>query len=215
MIFALSGCKSNDEWAGTGPLVLTPSTKAYLDKYADHDAAVAVSYEGDRVSMWYCPVKGLGNCPMISVDPATIIDRCEEQAAKCGLYRYGEFVMWKGPVSVRGASVNQGTSRKSGSGLTELSRAQLCRISSSVQAGTAYWETQDSVQKYVIEAKSRDLTPKSCAMLLGLKLSNRISPTINDRDISKRLSKVKELLEKGLITPSEAERKRKDILNSL
>ena len=101
-LVALAGCKSPEELAGTGALVLSPNVKAFIDKYDGHDAAIAVSYQGDFAYIWGCPVAGAGNCEQLGVDAETVVRSCEERVSKCGLYRYGDFVLWRGSVDVGG-----------------------------------------------------------------------------------------------------------------
>ena len=81
------------------------------------------------------------------------------------------------------------------------------------------WDKNPSYASAVVDAKRRGFTPQKCVELLGRKITG--SPAVktpqrqDDDTIAKRLSKLKTLLDKGLLTPDEAAEKHKQILDSL
>lgn len=96
-----------------------------------------------------------------------------------------------------------------------LNDGNICRLALSANRETPNWDNKTNWREPVNEAKRRDLTPKSCAKLLGW---NTVSPEKKppeDGNVEKRLTKLKNLFEKGLITKDEYERKRGKILEAL
>jgi hypothetical protein len=103
---------------------------------------------------------------------------------------------------------------------------QLC--DRAIQARLPVWEAKTYWRIYANEAKSIGLTEQQCARITGRfseeqihRSASVISPPKNDTkadtnsDVEQQLLKVKDLMEKGLITPKEAAQKRKEILGRL
>ena len=65
---------------------------------------------------------------------------------------------------------------------------------------------------YVEEAKRRGIGAENCASSVPVVKTPQLNVS---GKIEERLTKLKELLDKGLLTPDEAAEKRKEILNSL
>ena len=65
---------------------------------------------------------------------------------------------------------------------------------------------------YVEEAKRRGIGAENCASFVPVVKTPQLNVS---GKIKERLTKLKELLDKGLLTPDEAAEKRKEILNSL
>lgn len=99
ILIILVGCKTVDEYAGTGPLVVTPKIKAFLDKHSwKMESAVAVAYNGRYAYSYSCP-QSLG-CQGDAFNPDFVIQTCEEKAPRCALYSHSGFIKWQGPVTV-------------------------------------------------------------------------------------------------------------------
>ncbi len=172
---SISGCKTDQDFAGSGPLILSPSVKKFLDgQLWKLEAVTAVAYNGNYAYAFACP-QGLG-CQSDSFNPEIVIGNCEKEAPRCALYSSGGFVLWKGPVSV------------SGSGKT-MSAKQACTMAIVIENGVVSWEDRNKYAKYVAQAKSNGMTPHECAVLTdqvaGLKSQQTTQPLIKpDSSIS-------------------------------
>lgn len=99
VLLALGGCVANKDW-GSGPLTMSPRTKANFDKYLDLMGPLyfAVSVDGQHSGWNYC--QGGINCGVGS--PYNAIAYCESasKGVPCKIYAQGRTVVWGGHVDV-------------------------------------------------------------------------------------------------------------------
>jgi hypothetical protein len=108
IITLLVGCKTTEQLAGSGSVIVSAQTKKSLDKHTANDGAVALAYNGRYWYSWTCPCKNC--CYQVGIDAQVVIDRCELKAPRCGIYSYNGFVLWKGDVRVKGQASTSGGS---------------------------------------------------------------------------------------------------------
>ncbi len=92
---------------------------------------------------------------------------------------------------------------------------EICKRALSNDRETPNWDNKTLWREYVNEAKQRDFTPQSCAKLLGWNTVSSEKKPPENGDVDKRLTKLKKLFEKGLITKDEYDKKRGEILEAL
>lgn len=108
IITLLAGCKTTEQLAGSGSVIVSAKTKTFIDEHTDKEGAVALAYDGSYAYAQTCPCKGC--CYQVGISGQTIIDRCELKAQRCGIYSYSGIVYWKGDVGVKGqASTSRGS----------------------------------------------------------------------------------------------------------
>ncbi len=91
----------------------------------------------------------------------------------------------------------------------------ICKLALSTKDGTPRWENQAAYRDYVTQAKSLGLTPGNCADLLGLESVQTAKELPEEGSLEQRLTKLKNLHDKGLITKEQYDRKRGEILEAL
>jgi hypothetical protein len=99
LFFLLTGCKTAQEFAGSGDLVLHPQVKEFVDKITKSEGMVAVAYNGNYAYGRGCPE--MHGCVSGGFDAASLIELCEKGAPRCAMYSEEGFVLWKGNVTVR------------------------------------------------------------------------------------------------------------------
>ena len=87
--------------------------------------------------------------------------------------------------------------------------------SSLTDYGVPKWTDRRVSQDFVNEAKRRGLTPEACAKLLGRQAIQVKEASPKEGNIEERLTKLKNLYDKGLITKEEYEIKQAEILEGL
>jgi hypothetical protein len=96
--------------------------------------------------------------------------------------------------------------------LSKLSDDDICKLTLSTKIGAPKWDGRSFARNSVNEAKRRGLTPEACAKLLGRQVKE--APP-KEGNIEERLTKLKNLYDKGLITQEEYENKQAEILEGL
>lgn len=99
--------------------------------------------------------------------------------------------------------------------VNERDDKNVCALGLTDNREAPSWDNRTRWRKYANEAKRRDFTPQGCAKLLGWKTVSSEKKLSEDGDIEKRLTKLKNLFEKGLISKDEYEKKRSEILEAL
>ncbi len=97
LVAMVSGCQTAN-YAGSGPLTLSPASTAHLQKYLNEQngAAFAVTEDG-RYSMYrYCP-----QASCVSGDEQYFtVQRCESNAKRtCKIIAVDRRIIWEGPVT--------------------------------------------------------------------------------------------------------------------
>ena len=204
-VLILGSCKTVKEFAGEGPLVMTPNIKEFVDRMtSNNQGIVAVAYNGRYAYAYGC--SSGPQCAPDAYDPVAVIKKCEEKAPRCGIYAEDGFVVWKGSINVSGASRPTPAS---------LSAKDLCEKSLANVSDSSAWETSRSGTAE--EARRRGFSYTDCRRHAGY--ANDLpkagaSPSEN-KTVQNRLKKLKDLLDKGLITPDDAKKKRDEILKNL
>ncbi len=99
--------------------------------------------------------------------------------------------------------------------LSKLSDDDICKLTLSTKVGAPNWDGRSFARKSVNEAKRRGLTPEACAKLLGRQAVQVKEAPPKEGNIEERLTKLKNLYDKGLITKEEYENKQAEILEGL
>ncbi len=96
----------------------------------------------------------------------------------------------------------------------QASNDQICTLALSTKDGVPKWYDRSALNS-VNEAKRRGLTPEDCAKLLG-RHTVQVEQTLpKEGNIEERLTKLKNLYDKGLITQEEYENKQRELLEGL
>ena len=80
---------------------------------------------------------------------------------------------------------------------------------------TPNWDDRSASRNSVNEAKRRRLTPEVCAKLLGRQTVQVEEAPPKEGNIEERLTKLKNLYDKGLITKEEYDTKQAEILEGI
>ena len=80
---------------------------------------------------------------------------------------------------------------------------------------TPRWEDDSTFRKYVDEAKRRKFSAHSCAALFGWESAQTKQVRGEVGDVENRLTKLKGLYDKGLITQGSYDEKRREVLEAL
>jgi len=97
-----------------------------------------------------------------------------------------------------------------------LSDDDICKLAVlSTKVGAPEWDGRSFARNYVNEAKRRGLMPEHCAKLLGRQTVQVEEAPPKEGNIEERLTKLKQLHDKGLITKEEYENKQAEILEGL
>jgi hypothetical protein len=91
---------------------------------------------------------------------------------------------------------------------------RICRLALSTNERNQ-WDGRDFLQYSVTEAKRRELTPEACTKLLGRQAIQVKEAPPKEENIEDRLTKLKNLDDKGLVTKEEHETKQAEILEDL
>ncbi len=91
----------------------------------------------------------------------------------------------------------------------------ICRLALSSREGDPFWDGRITSREAVSEARRRRLTPEVCAKLLGRQAVQVKEATPKEGNVEERLTKLKNLYDKGLITKEEYENKQAEILEGL
>ncbi len=103
----------------------------------------------------------------------------------------------------------------SGSSRSTQTDSSICNFALSTAGGVPQWDDRGAIRNSVNEAKRRGLTPEVCAKLLGVQTVQVKEPPPKEGNIEERLTKLKSLYDKGLITKEEYENKQAEILEGL
>ena len=97
VLTALVGCQTNEDYFGSGPLSLSPRTKAGFARYMDPNinaSYFAISEDGGRTghSWAYCPA---GQC--VGNEMMLAIRSCETRSKgmSCKIYAEGDNIVWR------------------------------------------------------------------------------------------------------------------------
>ncbi len=96
MVVVLSGCQTNN-YAGSGPLSLSPRASDSLEKYLGkhNKGAFAISEDGLCTYYLYCPAS---SC-LDRDEKYFAVQGCKSACKRtCGLLADGQRVIWNGPV---------------------------------------------------------------------------------------------------------------------
>ena len=96
-----------------------------------------------------------------------------------------------------------------------LNDENICAAALSDNRETPSWDNKTNWREFANEAKRRDFTPQSCAKLLGWNTVSSEKKPPEDGDVEKRLTKLKNLFDKGLISKEQYKKKRDEILETL
>ena len=99
--------------------------------------------------------------------------------------------------------------------LSKLSDDDICKLTLSTKIGAPKWDGRSFARNSVTEAKGRGLTPEACAKLLGRQAVQVKEAPPKEGNIEERLTKLKNLYDKGLITMEEYKFKQAEILEGL
>ena len=162
---SLSACQ-NDGNVGSGPLTLAPNVQAGFDDYKNKSSPIVfvVSTDGRSYNYRYCS-PAFDQC-YFSNNTSLALEDCQKysRGVPCKIYAKETRIVWEGRKTV--SSVQQA---RIINGLLNHSDERICGLALSIKDGAPIWDGLSALRNYVNEAKRRDLTPQSCAKLLGRK----------------------------------------------
>ena len=193
----LGGCKTADDFIGSGPITIAPNIQKFVNEYITNpESTIAVREDGNYAYVSYCPM----NVGCLGGHFTEVIDGCESYGGKCWIYGLEGYVVWKGPVTVAEARSEGGEHYL----LPHFRTPSDCEVLFNERDWA--W-CKEIVAKRIRREAGQSAPPKKAQVS---KTKPQGSPKIEER-----LAKLKKLLNRGLLTEEEAAEKRKEILNSL
>ncbi len=219
VLVSLSACQ-NDSTVGSGPLTLSPDVQEYFDKYMKYTSPVvfAVSTDGNAAEYLYCPEAYDGCIP--GINTFHVLESCEKLSGgvPCKIYAREHRIVWEGAIHGTASEPEKNVSEQSlqqARNFNGRNDEEICKRALSGDREKPNWDNKTIWREYVNEAKRRDFTPQHCAKLVGWNTAASEKKPPEDGDVDKRLTKLKKLFEKGLITKDEYDKKRGEILEAL
>lgn len=217
-IALLSACQTNQDYYGSGPMELAPRAKAGFERFKKAGISAgyfAITPDGGRTSYGYSfcgAAQCSGNALMVAIHSCQRNSRGQE----CRIYAEGETVVWRfNQPAATNAPLAPSRSNQPVSPILRtvnfknIEDDSLCRIA--VHSASGEWD--QNVSRYVDEAKRRNISLNRCRDLSGYKPAGDSSaPDGQAASIEERLTAIKNLLDNGLITKDEAEKKRAEVL---
>jgi hypothetical protein len=145
----------------------------------------------------------------MGVTKSKALRNCEQDSGgvPCKVYAIKRRIVWKGTPAPPKATQTPNQSSKADS--------DICRFALSTKSEAPNWDDRSASRNSVNEAKRRGLTPETCAKLLGRQVVQVKEAPPKEGNIEDRLTKLKNVYDKGLITKKEYEIKQVEILEGL
>lgn len=170
-IATLAGCKSTDDFVGSGPLTVSPHiTDYYREQYLKSPGPhyFVVSRHSRWAGYTACS-NGLVGCSGDGVI-FSVLNRCEERAGEpCHILDKWGSVVWKGPVTFGDGTTagtrpdDAGPSARDSAAVADEDTARLCTTALTYKGGQPAWRQSPVYRKEVGKALERGMTPESCS----------------------------------------------------
>jgi len=216
LVAALTSCQTVQLEVGKGPIPLSSRVTTAFEKYKNLSGPglFIVSPNGRTWGYSYCG-DGSGACQNNPVH-FDVASKCEKASGqKCYVFAERGFVVWDGKVTFNSTEIP----RRSATVTQSRSDDTICKFATKLNGSTREWEDASfhAMAIAIEEAKARGLTIEKCANILGdarttQAPSHEPQGKDNLESVEKSLETVQRLLDRGLVSKEEADKKRSEIL---